>query len=51
MARETEKTIQACRKNSCPYEFVLKDISTVSGKLDNLVRWSDAVQRTIDKYC
>ena len=50
VARETEQTIKACRKNNCPYEFVLKDISTVSGKLDNLVRWSNAVQRTIDKY-
>ncbi len=50
VARETEKTILACRKNNCPYELVLKDISTVSGKLDNLVRWSKAVQKTLDKY-
>ena len=50
VARETEETIKACLKYNCPYEFVLKDISTVSGKLENLVRWSQTVNKTIDRY-
>lgn len=50
IAGETEKTIRACLKNNCPYEFVLKDISTVSGKLENLVKWNQIVQQTIDRY-
>ena len=50
VAKETEETIKACMKNNCPYEFVLKDISTVSGKLENLARWNRVVQKTIDRY-
>ena len=50
VARETEETIKACLKYNCPYEFVLKDISTVSGKLENLVQWSQTVNKTIDRY-
>lgn len=50
VAKETEDTIKACRKNNCPYEFVLKDISTVSGKLENLSKWTETVNRTIDRY-
>ena len=50
VARETEETIQACLRHNCPYEFVLKDISTVSYKLENLVEWNKTVQATIDKY-
>lgn len=50
VAGEIEETIKACLKNNCPYELVLKDISTVSGKLENLVNWNRTVQETIDKY-
>ena len=34
----------------CPYEFVLKDISTVSNKPQNIVNWNKVVQETIDSY-
>ncbi len=50
VAKEIEETVRACRKYHCPYEFVLKDISTVSGKLENLVRWNRVVQETLDQY-
>lgn len=50
VVRETEETIKACLKYNCPYEFVLKDISTVSGKLENLVQWNRILQQTIDRY-
>jgi hypothetical protein len=37
-------------ENKCPYEFVLKDISTVGGKPQNLIDWVKTVTETIDRY-
>jgi hypothetical protein len=37
-------------KNGCPYEFVLKDISTVTYKPGNLIEWVKAVEGVIDEY-
>lgn len=48
--KEIEETILACKRYKCPYEFVLKDISTVSGRPRNLIEWSKIAQETIDKY-
>lgn len=48
--RETAETIEACLKNNCSYEFVLKDISTVSYRPENLMIWEKTVQETIDRY-
>ena len=48
--KETERTVKACLKNGCPTEFVLKDISTVSGNPENLVVWADTVSRLLDEY-
>ena len=47
---ETEQAVRACIKYGCPYEFVLKDISSVSGKPQNLARWTELVEGVIDKY-
>ena len=47
---ETVKTVELCLKYGCPYEFVLKDISTVSYKLENLVIWDRTVRETLDEY-
>ncbi|MCL2740653.1 MAG: hypothetical protein FWE70_00875 [Oscillospiraceae bacterium] len=47
---ETEETIKACTRYGCPYEFVLKDISTVSYKPGNLIGWTKTVMDTIDGY-
>jgi len=47
---ETVKTIEICQKYGCPYEFVLKDISTVSYKPENLITWEKTVRETIDTY-
>ncbi len=35
--KETETAVNACLKYGCPAEFVLKDITTVSRKLENLI--------------
>ncbi len=50
VARETAETIEACLENNCPYEFVLKDISTVGFRPQNLINWAKTVTETIDRY-
>jgi len=47
---EITRIIKTCKQNNCAYEFVLKDISTVSYKPANLIEWNKTVQRTIDEY-
>jgi hypothetical protein len=48
--RETAQTAEACIKNGCPCEFVLKDISTVSYNPENLIVWAKTVSNTLDEY-
>lgn len=48
--KETRETVEACLKYGCPYELVLKDISTVGGKPENLILWNKLVQEIIDEY-
>ncbi|MDR2136151.1 MAG: hypothetical protein LBO76_06005 [Treponema sp.] len=48
--QEIRETIEACMENKCPYEFVLKDISTVGGNPRNLIAWAKTVTETIDRY-
>ncbi|MDR3121412.1 MAG: hypothetical protein LBU58_08795 [Clostridiales bacterium] len=47
---ETAKTAEICLKYGCPYELVLKDISTVSYRLENLVIWERTVRETLDRF-
>jgi len=48
--KETIKTVEACQRHGCPYELVLKDISTVSYRPQNLIAWNDTVQGVLDEY-
>ena len=48
--KEIVETIEACIENKCPYEFVLKDISTVTNNPQNLIDWAKTVTDTIDRY-
>ena len=48
--KEISETIEVCLKNNCPYEFVLKDISTVTGRPQNLIDWAKTVMGVIDSY-
>ncbi|MCL2833046.1 MAG: hypothetical protein FWD78_07745 [Treponema sp.] len=50
VVNEIRETIEAALANKCPYEFVIKDISTVNYKPQNLIDWSNTVQEVIDKY-
>lgn len=48
--RETEETVTACIKHGCPCELVLKDISTVSHRPENLTVWAQTVSDVLDQY-
>ena len=48
--RETEKTVKLCQKYGCPAELVLKDISTVSHRPENLIVWAQTVSDVLDAY-
>ena len=48
--REVEETVKACIKYGCAYDYVLKDISTVSGRPENLIVWAQTVSDVLDKY-
>lgn len=48
--REITRVIETCQKHGCPFEFILKDISTVSYKPGNLIEWDKTVQETIGAY-
>ena len=48
--RETEEAVRACLRYGCPAEFVLKDITTISKKPQNLVVWAQTVSDVLDEY-
>ena len=48
--KETETTIKLCQKYGCPAELVLKDISTVSHRPENLIVWAKTVSEVLDAY-
>ncbi|MDR3123038.1 MAG: hypothetical protein LBU16_04585 [Treponema sp.] len=50
LKKEISKTVELCLANKCPYEFVLKDVSTVGRKPENLVNWAKTVAATLDGY-
>jgi hypothetical protein len=47
---ETEDVVKACIKHGCPCEFVLKEMSTVSHKPENLIVWAQTVSDVLDQY-
>ena len=47
---EIKCVVEACQKYNCPYEFVLKDISTVGYKPQNLIDWVKTATETIEAY-
>ena len=48
---EITRYLDAARRNGSTCEFVLKDISTISGDPGILTRWAEAAARVIDRYC
>jgi hypothetical protein len=48
--KEITETIEICRENNSPFEYILKDVSTVNGNVENLVEWTRIVTGVIDRY-
>jgi len=48
--KEISHIIKTCHTYGCPYEFTIKDISTVSYKPQNLINWTTTVKDVIDGY-
>lgn len=48
--REIEQTAKICLKYGCPCDIVLKDISTVSGRPQNLILWTEVASEVLDQY-
>ncbi len=46
--REIRATLDACRKNGTPVAFILKDITTVNGRIDCLTEWVQMVRTEIE---
>lgn len=50
LRKEIKKTLDACKRNNCSCDIVLKDISSVNYKLDNLVKWEKIVMEMVNNY-
>lgn len=48
---EMVRYLEACRRHGTPCEFVLKDISTIANRPENLTQWAETVTAVIDRYC
>ena len=48
--REAEESVKAALKYGCPMDYVLKDITTVSNKPQNLILWAETVSDVMDAY-
>ena len=48
--KEIEETVKLCFKYGCPCDIVLKDISNVSHRPENLIVWSKTVKEVLDQY-
>lgn len=48
--QEIARYCEACRAHGTTVEFVLKDISTIANKPENLTQWAETVNATIDQY-
>ena len=47
---EIHRTLEACRRHGTTCEFVLKDVSTIANRPENLTRWAQTVDGVIDQY-
>jgi len=42
--------LEACKRHGTTCEFVLKDISTIANKPENLTKWAETATAVIDRY-
>jgi hypothetical protein len=50
IGKEITETIEVCRETGTPFEYILKDISTVNYQVNNLTEWGNLVSGVIDRY-
>ncbi|MBQ6679646.1 MAG: hypothetical protein IJM76_06445 [Lachnospiraceae bacterium] len=48
--KEIEDSVKVCQKYGCPQEIVLKDISTVGDRPENLIEWAETASEVLDAY-
>ena len=48
--KEITATVEACQKHGCPLEIVLKDISTIGYRPQNLMKWAEIASDVLDHY-
>lgn len=48
--KELIETVTQCQKYGCPFDYVLKDISTVNDRPQNLILWAETVSDVLDGY-
>ena len=48
--KEIVETVELCRRYGCPFDYVLKDISTVGDRPENLILWANTVSDVLDGY-
>ncbi len=48
--KEIEDTVKLCVKYGCPCDITLKDISTVSYRPQNLMKWSEIAAEVLNRY-
>jgi hypothetical protein len=46
--REMRDTTAVCRRNHSPVEFILKDVSTVQYRPDNLWKWESLAMEIVN---
>ena len=47
---EISRYCRACIENNTPLEFVIKDISTIANRPENLTQWASVVEGVVDRY-
>ena len=50
LRKELGRTIAACKRNGCNCDIVLKDISSASYRLENLVRWEQIAMELVNNW-
>lgn len=48
--KEITTIVDACRRYGCTCDLVLKDITTVSGRTENLIEWEQTAMRIVQNY-
>ena len=48
--KELKEIVDAVKRNGCSCDIVLKDISTVNGKPENLMKWIKIAMETVNNY-